>query len=120
MPRVKRGVTSHAKHKSLLSKTKGFRHGRKNLVKLARQADTKAGQYAYRDRRVKKRDFRRLWIVQINAACRLNDIKYSTFMNSLKKKEIELDRKVLADLAENEPEEFKKLVEKAKIEKVKA
>jgi len=82
---------------------------------MARQADFKAGQYAYRDRRSKKRDFRRLWIMQINAACRQNEIKYSTFINGLKKKKIELDRKVLADLAENEPAEFKKLVEKVKV-----
>jgi large subunit ribosomal protein L20 len=114
MPRVKRGTTVKKRHKKLLAQTKGFRHGRKNLVKLARQADTKAGQYAYRDRRVKKRDFRRLWIVQINAACRLNDIKYSVFMNGLKNKKIELDRKVLSQIAQENPEEFKKLVEKVK------
>lgn len=114
MPRVKRGMTSRQKHKSLLKHTKGFRHGRKNLVRMARQADLKAGQYAYRDRRVKKRTFRQLWIIQINAACRLNDMKYSTFIKGLKDKKIELDRKVLADIAENEPEEFKKLVEKVK------
>lgn len=114
MPRVKRGTTTKKKHKNLLAKTKGFRHGRKNLVKMARQADTKAGQYAYRDRRTKKRDFRQLWIVQINAACRLNDISYSVFMNGLKKAQIELNRKVLAQMAQENPEEFKKLVEKAK------
>jgi len=82
---------------------------------MARQADLKAGQYAYRDRRVKKRTFRQLWIIQINAACRLNDMKYSTFIKALKDKKIELDRKILADLAENEPEEFKKLVLKVKV-----
>jgi large subunit ribosomal protein L20 len=82
---------------------------------MARQASIRAGQYAYRDRRAKKRDFRRLWIIQINAACRLNDMKYSTFIKALKTKKIDLDRKVLADLAENEPEEFKKLVEKVKV-----
>src|SRR4030042_2540510 len=109
MRRIKRGVTTRARHKRLLAKTRGFRHGRKNLVKMARQADLKAGQYAYRERRVKKRVFRQLWIIQINAPCRLNNIKYSTFINGLKTKKIELDRKVLADLAENEPEEFKKL-----------
>ena len=114
MSRVKRGVTTKARHKRLLAKTRGFRHGRKNLVRMARQADLKAGQYAYRDRRVKKRTFRQLWIIQINAACRLNDIKYSTFINGLKNKKIDLDRKILADLAEHEPEEFKKLVEKVK------
>lgn len=114
MARVKRGKTTRAKHKKILKLTKGYRHGRKSLVKQARQATLKAGQYAYRDRRRKKRDFRRLWIIQINAACRQNDIKYSTFMNSLKKKEIELDRKILADLAEHEPEEFSKLVARVK------
>ena len=81
---------------------------------MAKQAVSKAGQYAYRDRKVKKRDFRSLWIIQINAACRQNDIIYSTFIKGLKDKKIELDRKVLADLAENNPEEFKKLVEKIK------
>ncbi len=114
MPRVKRGTTTKKKHKRLLSQAKGFRHGRKNLVKMSRQALQKAGQYAYRDRRVKKREFRRLWIVQINAACRLNDIKYNTFINGLKKNKIELDRKVLAQIAQENPEEFKKLVQKVK------
>jgi len=115
MSRVKRGMMVRKRHKNLLKKTKGFRHGRKNLVKMARQADLKAGQYAYRDRRVKKREFRSLWIIQINAACRQNDIKYSTFINGLKKAKIELDRKVLAQIAREEPEEFKKLVEKVKV-----
>ena len=114
MSRVKRGTMVRKKHKKLLKLTKGYRHGRKNLVKRAREAIFKAGQYAYRDRRAKKRDFRQLWIIQINAACKLNDIKYSTFMNGLKKAKIELDRKILADLAQNEPEEFTKLVEKVK------
>jgi len=112
--RVKRGTTTRQKHKKLTSQAKGFRHGRKNLVKMSRQALQKAGQYAYRDRRAKKRDFRRLWIIQINAACRLNDIKYSVFMNGLKNKKIELDRKVLSDLARNNPEEFAKIVSKVK------
>jgi len=115
MARVKRGVMVRKHHKNLLKKTKGFRHGRKNLVKMARQADLKAGQYAYRDRRVKKRQFRSLWIIQINAACRQNGIKYSTFINGLKKAKIELDRKVLSQIAREEPEEFKKLVEKVKV-----
>jgi len=114
MSRVKRGITTRARHKRLLAKTRGFRHGRKNLVRMARQADLKAGQYAYRDRRNKKRDFRRLWIIQINAACRLNEIKYSAFIKALKDKKIDLDRKILADIAENNPEEFTKLVEKVK------
>lgn len=114
MPRVKRGTTVKAKHKKLLSNTKGFRHGRKNLVRMARQADLKAGLYAYRDRRNKKRDFRRLWIIQINAACKLNDIKYGIFINGLKTHKIELDRKVLSQIAQENPEEFKKLVEKVR------
>ncbi len=114
MSRVKRGKTTRATHKSLLAKTRGFRHGRKSLVRMARQADEKAGQYAYRDRRNKKRDFRRLWIVQINAGCRQNDIKYSIFIKALKDKKIDLDRKVLADIAEHNPEEFSKLVQKVK------
>lgn len=114
MSRVKRGPTTRARHKRLLAKTRGFRHGRKNLVRMARQADLKAGQYAYRDRRAKKRDFRRLWIIQINAACRLNEMKYSTFIKGLKDKKIDLDRKILAQIAENNPEDFTKLVEKVK------
>lgn len=114
MPRVKRGIQSKKTHKNLLAKTKGYRHGRKSLVRMAKQAASKAGQYAYRDRRNKKRDFRGLWIIQINAACRLNDITYSVFMAGLKDKKIELDRKVLADLAQNNPNEFKKLVDKVK------
>lgn len=112
MARVKRGIQVKKTHKNLLKKTKGFRHGRKNLVKKARQAVLKAGQYAYRDRRAKKRTFRQLWIIQINAACRQNDIKYSTFMNGLKNKKIELDRKVLSQIARENPEEFTKLVKK--------
>ncbi|OGD56400.1 50S ribosomal protein L20 [Candidatus Berkelbacteria bacterium RBG_13_40_8] len=114
MPRVKRGIQTKKTHKNILKTTKGYRHGRKSLIKMAKQAQVKAGKYAYRDRRVKKRDFRRLWIVQINAACRQNDIKYSVFIKALKDKKIELDRKVLADLAENNPEEFAKIVKKVK------
>lgn len=114
MPRVKRGTIVKKATKNTLAKTKGFKHGRKNLVRMATQAASKAGQYAYRDRRNKKRDFRAQWIISINAACRQNDIIYSVFMKKLKDKEIELDRKVLADLAENNPEEFTKLVTKVK------
>ena len=114
MPRVKRGIQIKKATKNLLKKTKGYRHGRNNLVRMAKQAVTKAGQHAYAHRRTKKRDFRGLWIIQINAACRLNDIKYSVFMNGLKKAKIELDRKVLADIAENNPDEFKKIVSKIK------
>lgn len=114
MARVKRGTTVKKRHKKLLKLAKGYRHGRKKLVKRAREAILKAGQYAYRDRRAKKRDFRRLWIIQINAACRLNDIKYNAFINGLKKHKIELNRKVLAQIAQENPEEFSKLVEKVK------
>jgi len=114
MPRVKRGVTTKKTHKNLLAKTKGYRHGRKNLVRMANQALTKAGQHAYAHRRAKKRDFRALWIIRINAACHANDIKYSIFIKGLKDKKIELDRKVLAQIAQENPEEFTKLVAKVK------
>ena len=114
MSRVKRGVMIKKSTKNILKQTRGFRHGRKNLIRMAKQASVKAGQYAYRDRRNKKRDYRALWIIKINAACRVNDITYGVFINRLKKKEIELDRKVLADLAEHHPEEFSKLVAKVK------
>jgi large subunit ribosomal protein L20 len=114
MVRVKRGLMVKKSHKNILKKAKGYRHGRKKLIKQANQAIIKAGQYAYRDRRAKKRDFRQLWIIQINAACRQNEIKYSSFIKGLKDKKIELDRKILANLAENEPEEFTKIVTKVK------
>ena len=114
MARVKRGTQVRKKRRKLFSQTKGFRHGRKNLVKQAGQALLKAKTYEYRDRRNKKRDFRALWIIRINAACRANGVKYSVFMKKLKDKKIELDRKILADLAANHPEEFKKIVEKVK------
>lgn len=114
MARVKRGVQTKKTHKNLLKKTKGYRHGRKSLVRQANQAVMKAGEHSYRDRKIKKRVFRGLWIVQINAACRQNDISYSVFMNGLKKHKIELDRKVLSNIAQENPEEFTKLVEKAK------
>jgi len=114
MARVKRGIQTKKTHKKILKTTKGYRHGRKSLIKMAKQAQVKAGKYAYRDRRNKKRDFRRLWIIQINAACKANDIKYSIFIKGLKDKKIELDRKILADIAENNPEEFAKLVQKVK------
>ena len=113
MPRVKRGTQIRKKRKKLFSQTKGYKHGRKNVFRHAKQALLKAKTYEYRDRRTKKRDFRRLWIVRINAACRANNIKYSEFIKKLSDKKIELDRKILADLAINEPEEFKKIVEKA-------
>lgn len=114
MARVKRGIQSKKTHKNLLAKTKGYRHGRKNLVRRANQAITKAGQFAYRDRRNKKRDFRGLWIIRINAACRANDITYSVFMKGLKDKKIDLNRKMLSQIAQENPEEFTKLVAKVK------
>ena len=117
MSRVKRGVTTRARHKKLLSLTKGFKHGRKNLVRLAHQAMLRAGQYAFRDRRVKKRTFRGSWISTINAAVRAEDMTYSTFIAGLTKANIELDRKVLAELAQFHPEEFAKIVEKVKAAK---
>lgn len=114
MARVKRGTTVRKRHKKLLLSTKGFRHTRKNLVRVAHQAMLKAETYKYRDRRNKKRDFRALWIIKINAACRAQGITYSKFMKLLKDKKIELDRKILADLAENHPAEFTKIIDKIK------
>jgi large subunit ribosomal protein L20 len=114
MPRVKRGTTVRKSRKNLLAKTKGYRHGRKNLVRMAHQAVTKAGQHAYAHRRTKKRDFRALWIISISAACRANDTTYSVFMKALKDKKIELDRKVLSQLAQENPQEFAALVAKVK------
>ncbi len=115
MARVKRGVTTKKTHKNLFAKTKGYRHGRKNLVKMANQAILKAGQHAYAHRRTKKRDFRALWIIQINAACRLNGITYSVFMKALKDNKIDLDRKVLSQMAEQNAAEFTTLVERVKV-----
>ena len=112
MPRVKRGTQHTKRRKSLLSKTKGFKWGRKNKIRLAKTAVLKAGVYAFRDRRVKKRNFRRLWNLKINAGARLNGTTYSRLMDGLKKAGIELDRKVLAQLAEKHPKIFSKLVEK--------
>ena len=114
MARVKRGVVSHAKHKKVLEQAKGYRGRRKNTIKVARQAVEKAGQYAYRDRKVRKRTFRALWIQRINAAARLNDLTYGNFMHGLKLAGIELDRKVLSDLAIHEATAFTGLVEQAK------
>ncbi len=113
MARVKRGVTSHARHKKILKQAKGYRGRRKNTYKVARQAGEKAGQYAYRDRRVRKRQFRALWIQRINAASREHGLNYARFMSGLKHAGIEVDRKVLADLAVREPEAFKALVDQA-------
>lgn len=115
MPRVKRGVTAHARHKKILKLAKGYRGRRKNVYRIAKQAVMKAGQYAYRDRRQKKRQFRALWIARINAAARECGLSYSVFMNGLKKAGVELDRKVLADLAVFDKLAFKKITEQAKV-----
>ncbi|PHS22688.1 MAG: 50S ribosomal protein L20 [Robiginitomaculum sp.] len=114
MSRVKRGVTSHARHKKVLSKAKGYRGARKNTIKVAKQAVDKAGQYAYRDRKVRKRNFRKLWITRINAGTRANGLTYGRFINGLTLAGIEVDRKVMSDLATHEPAAFTVLVEKAK------
>jgi len=114
MARVKRGVTARAKHKKVLKKAKGYYGARSRVYRVANQAVTKAGQYAYRDRRQKKRQFRRLWIVRINAAARMFDMSYSCFMNGLNKAEIEVDRKMLADLAVHDIDAFGQLADKAK------
>ncbi len=111
MPRTTNNVQSHRRHKKILKLAKGNRGGRRNLFKAAKETVEKGLQYAYRDRRARKRDFRRLWIVRINAACRQNGISYSSFIDRLNRKEIDLDRKVLADLAVRDPQSFKKLVQ---------
>lgn len=103
MPRVKRGVTARARHKKIINLAKGYRGRRNNVYRIAKQAVMRAGQYAYRDRRNKKRVFRALWITRINAAVRQHDMTYSVFINGLKKASIELDRKVLADMAGTGP-----------------
>lgn len=113
MARVKGGTRAHARHKKVIKSAKGYYGRRKNCFRTAVQAVEKAGQYAYRDRRNKKRDFRRLWIQRINAAARLHDLKYSTFMHGLKLASIELDRKVLSDIAIREPEQFAALAKTA-------
>ena len=110
MARVKRGVTTRAKHKRILDNAKGYYGRRKNTIRIARQAVEKAGQYAYRDRKVKKRSFRALWIQRINAGVREHGLTYSQFMNGIKRAGIELDRKVLSDIAIREPEAFKGIV----------
>ena len=115
MARVKRGVTSHAKHKKVLKAVKGQWGRRKNTIRIARQAMEKAMQYAYRDRRNKKREFKSLWIQRINAGVRAEGLTYSRFINGLNKSKIKLDRKVLADLAYNNPEAFKSLVKKVQL-----
>ncbi len=114
MPRVKRGVTARARHKKVLKKAKGYYGARSRVYRVAKQAVIKAAQYAYRDRRQRKRQFRALWVIRINAAARLSGLSYSRFMNGLKKIGVELDRKVLADLAVNDKTTFAKLAEQAK------
>ena len=114
MPRVKRGVTAHARHKKILKLAKGFRGRRGNVFRIAKQAVMKAGQYAYRDRRTKKRVFRQLWIARINAAARANGITYSQFINGLNKAAIGLDRKVLADIAVHDEAAFASIVSQVK------
>ena len=114
MARVKRGVTARARHKKVLALAKGFRGRRGNVYRIAKEAVMKAGQYAYRDRRQRKRQFRALWIARINAAARELGLTYSTFMHGLKKAEIEIDRKVLADIAVFDKAAFASIAEKAK------
>ncbi len=114
MPRVKRGVTAHARHKKIIAQAKGYRGRRKNIFRVAKQAVTKAGQYAYRDRRQRKRQFRVLWIARINAAAREYGLSYSRFINGLHKAEIDIDRKVLADIAVSDKGAFAELVNQAK------
>ena len=114
MPRVKRGVTAGARHKKLFAKAKGYRGRRKNVYRVAKEAVMKAGQYAYRDRRNRKRQFRSLWIARINAAARECGMTYSVFMNGLKKAAIQVDRKVLADIAVFDKPAFAKIAEQAK------
>ena len=112
--RVKTGTVRRAKHKKIIKSAKGFKGRRNSVFKLAKQAVIKAGQYAYRDRRNKKRDFRSLWIVKINAAVREFGMSYSEFIKKLSDAQIQINRKILADLAQNEPETFKAIVEKLK------
>ena len=114
MSRIKRGVAAHAKHKKVIKAAKGYFGRRKNTIRIAKQAVEKAGQYAYRDRRAKKRNFRALWIQRINAASREVGLTYARFINGLSKAGIEVDRKVLADIAVKEPEAFKALADEAK------
>ena len=114
MPRVKRGVTAGARHKKVLARAKGYYNARRKVYRVAKQAVAKAGQYAYRDRRVRKREFRALWIARINAAAREYGLSYSRFMNGPKKATIDIDRKVLADIAVYDKKSFSVLADKAK------
>ncbi len=114
MPRVKRGVVAHRRHKKILKQAKGYYGARSRVFRVAKQAVTKAGQYAYRDRRQRKRQFRSLWITRINAQSRANGLSYSRLINGLKKANVELDRRVLADLAVHDKPAFTAVVEQAK------
>ena len=114
MARVKRGVIARRRHRKVLSQAKGYYNARRKVYRVAKQAVIKAGQYAYRDRRNRKREFRSLWITRINAAAREHGLSYSRFMNGLKKADVEVDRKILADLAVRDKPAFKALAEKAK------
>ena len=114
MARVTRGKTSHARHKKVLEQANGFHGRRKNTIRAAKAAVDKAGQYAYRDRKVRKRQFRALWIQRINAAARLEDMTYSRFMHGLELAEIDIDRKVLADIAGSDPAGFKAIADKVR------
>ncbi len=114
MVRVKRGKTAHKRRKNVLKHTKGFRWGRKSKYKLAKEALMHAGKYAYRDRKTKKREFRKLWQIKINAACRQHGLTYSHFIHKLKEKKIEIDRKILAELVQKHPNIFEKIVEEVK------
>ena len=114
MARVKRGVTAHAKHKAVIAQARGYRGRRKNVFRIANQAVIKAGQYAYRDRRQKKRQFRSLWIIRINAAAREVGMSYSRLMNGLHRADIDIDRKVLAELAVSDKNAFARLADQAK------
>ena len=114
MARVKRGVTSHAKHKKVLEQAKGFYGRRKNTIRTAKAAVDKAGQYAYRDRKVRKRSFRALWIQRINAAVRMEGLTYSRFIHGLEQAGIDIDRKVLADIAGQDPAAFKAIADKVR------
>lgn len=114
MARVKRGVVSKARHNKVLKKAKGYYGARSKVYRVAKQAVIKAGQYAYRDRRARKREFRALWIARINAAARMHGLSYSRMINGLKKAEIEIDRKVLSDIAVRDPDAFGAIAEQAK------
>ena len=114
MPRVKRGVTARARHRKVIEQAKGYRGRRKNVFRVAKQAVTKAGQYAYRDRRQRKRQFRALWIVRINAAAREQGLSYSRFINGLHQAHIDIDRKLLAELAVSDKQAFQQLAAQAR------